>query len=211
MKLIDLSHRIAPGMPVYPGTEAPVLTTPFDLEKDGFVETRISLLSHTGTHMDAPAHIIEGGKTLDQMPVSAFYGRTVCIEAVSGRPEITVEDLMAFENEIQAVDFVFFRTGWSRLWGQSGYFEGYPALTTEAAVYLNHFSLKGIGFDTISADAPQANDFSIHKIILGNNRIIIENLTNLDQLPPVLFSTACFPLHFSNSDGSPVRAVAFIE
>ncbi len=211
MKIIDLSHRIEVGMPVYPGTAPPELTRPFELDKDGFAETKISVLSHTGTHMDAPAHIIAGGITLDRMPVSAFYGRAICIESVSGRQEITKEDLMAFESGIQAADFVFFRTGWSRLWGQTGYFEGYPALTAEAAVYLNDFTLKGVGFDTISADAPQAHDFTIHKIILGKNRIIIENLTHLDQLPPVLFSTACFPLHFSNSDGSPVRAVAFIE
>ncbi len=211
MKIIDLSHRIEPGMPVYPGMEAPVLTFPFDLDKDGFVETRITLLSHTGTHMDAPAHILAGGITLDRMPVSTFYGQAICIEAVSGRQEITIDDLMPFESEIQAADFVFFRTGWSRLWGKPDYFEGYPALTTEAAVYLNDFTLKGVGFDTISADAAQAHDFTIHKMILGKNRIIIENLTNLDQLPPVLFSTACFPLHFSNSDGSPVRAVALIE
>lgn len=211
MKIIDLSHRIEPGMPVYPGTEAPVLTTPFDLDKDGFVETRISLLSHTGTHMDAPAHILAGGKTLDSMPVSTFYGQAICIAVASGRQEVTVDDLIPYKSGIQAADFVFFRTGWSRLWGTPGYFEGYPVVTTEAAVYLNDFTLKGVGFDTISADAAQAHDLTIHKVILGKNRIIIENLTNLDQLPPVLFSTACFPLHFSNSDGSPVRAVAFVE
>lgn len=211
MKIIDLSHRIEPGMPVYPGTAPPVFAHPFDLDKDGFVETSLSLMSHTGTHIDAPAHILAGGKTLDQMPVSAFYGQAVCIDAVSGKKEITAEDLAPCEAMIRAADFVLFRTGWSRLWGSSGYFEGYPVPGREAVLWLNGFTLKGVGFDTISADGAGDEAFLVHRIILGKERIIIENLTNLDQLPRSGFSIACFPLHFSGADGSPVRAVAFVD
>jgi len=211
MKTIDLSHPIEPGMPVYPGTEGPVFSHPFDLEKDGFVEMRISLVTHTGTHMDAPAHILAWGKTLDRMPVSAFYGQAVCIDAVSGQKEIAAEDLAPCEAMIQTADFVLFRTGWSRLWGTSAYFEGYPVLSPDAARRLSEFALKGVGFDTISADGPGDREFLVHGIILGKERIIIENLTNLDQLPRTGFSIACFPLHFSGADGSPVRAVAFVD
>ena len=211
MKIIDLSHRIEPGMPVYPGTAPPVFEYPFGLDKDGFLETRLSLMSHTGTHIDAPAHILAGGKTLDRMPVSAFYGQAMCIDAVSGKKEITAEDLAPCEAMIRAADFVLFRTGWSRLWGSPEYFEGYPVLSPEAARRLNAFALKGIGFDTISADGAGDEAFLVHGIILGKERIIIENLTNLDQLPRAGFSIACFPLHFSGADGSPVRAVAFVD
>ncbi len=211
MKIIDLSHRIEPGMPVYPGTEGPVFSHPFDLDKDGFVEMKISLMTHTGTHMDAPAHILDGGQTLDRMPVSAFYGQAICIDAVSGQKEIAAEDLAPYEAMIQTADFVLFRTGWSRLWGTSAYFEGYPVLSPEAAHRLSNFGLKGVGFDTISADGPGDTAFVIHQTLLGTDRVILENLTHLDQLPRAGFSIACFPLHFSGADGSPVRAVAFVD
>ena len=211
MKIIDLSHRIEPGMPVYPGTEGPVFAHPFNLDKDGFVETKISLMSHTGTHMDAPAHIFDRGQTLDRMPVSAFFGQAICIDAKSEQKEIAAEDLVPCEDMIKKADFVLFRTGWSRLWGTSGYFEGYPVLSPEAAHRLSEFGLKGVGFDTISADGPGDTTFLIHKILLGMDRVVIENLTNVDLLPRAGFTIACLPLHFSGADGSPVRAVAFVD
>ncbi len=210
MKIIELSHLIEPGMPVYPGTDAPVFERPFDLDKDGFVETKLSLMSHTGTHMDAPAHILDRGKTLDRMPVSTFYGQGICIDAKPEQMEIAAQDLTPYEDMIKTADFVLFRTGWSRLWGTSGYFEGYPVLSPESAHRLSQFGLKGVGFDTISADGPKDTSFLIHGILLGKDLIIIENLANLDLLPREGFSIACFPLHFSGADGSPVRAVAFV-
>ena len=185
MKIIDLSHRIEPGIPVYPGTESPVFAQPFDLDKDGFAETRISMLSHTGTHMDAPGHILAGGITLDRMPVSSFYGEEICIDMVSEQKVITAGDLMPYETMIQATDFVLFRTGWYRLWGTPGYFEGYPVLNRKAAHRLNDFRLKGVGFDSISADAAGDMDLLIHQILLGTDRIILENLTHLKTTAPV--------------------------
>lgn len=211
MKIIDLSHRIEPGMPVYPGTEGPVFEHPFDLARDGFVEMRISMMSHTGTHMDAPAHILDRGKTLDRMPISAFYGQGVCIDVKAEQKEIAAQDLTAYEDMIKTADFVLFRTGWSRLWGTAGYFERYPVLSPEAAHRLSELGLKGVGFDTISADGPADTSFLIHGILLGKDMIILENLANLDLLPRAGFSIACFPLHFSGADGSPVRAVAFLN
>ena len=69
--------------------------------------------------------------------------------------------------------------------------------------------LKGIGFDAISADSADTLTYPIHKILLGSDMVIVENLTNLDQLPEGLFEFTCFPLRFQRADGSPIRAVAF--
>lgn len=74
MTVIDLTHVISPEMPVYLGTEGPRLTPVFTCEKDGFRETLLSMFSHTGTHMDAPAHVLSGRTTLDAFPVSQFVG-----------------------------------------------------------------------------------------------------------------------------------------
>lgn len=68
-ELIDLTHPIASNMPVYPGTEPPVLITGCTIDESGFLEKKITLYSHTGTHVDAPAHLIKGAKTLDRLPI----------------------------------------------------------------------------------------------------------------------------------------------
>jgi kynurenine formamidase len=81
----------------------------------------------------------------------------------------------------------------------------------ETAHWLSNFHLKGLGLDTISADSADTQDYPVHKAFLHKEIIIVENLTNLEDLPgePVMFS--CFPLYFTEADGSPVRAVAVIE
>ena len=88
--ILDLTHTITQEMPVYPGTPAPRLFPAARLDQHGYRETQISMVSHTGTHMDAPSHMLETGSTLDELPVSQFCGRAVVLD-VSDRDTITVE------------------------------------------------------------------------------------------------------------------------
>lgn len=198
-------------MPVYPGTEPPVFTTGCSIDTTGFLEKKISLYSHTGTHIDAPAHMIKGHNTLDMLPVEHFYGPAFLIDidhvAVKS---IGIKQLEPHQGKIQAAEFLLIHTGWSRYWGSEKYFTGYPVLSLEAARWLSRFRLKGFGLDTISADTEDGSEYPIHKELLRNNIIIIENLANLAELPCRQFEFACFPLNFKDADGSPVRAVAFI-
>ena len=85
MKAIDLTHIITEDMPVYPGTEPPKLTPANSYEKDGFKETLLSLYTHTGTHIDPPAHIFPDGRTLDEFPPEQFIGKALVIEDVYKR------------------------------------------------------------------------------------------------------------------------------
>lgn len=80
MLTVDLTHIIHPDMPVYPGTEQPVFEAGTSLEVEGFLEKKISFFSHTGTHMDAPAHIIKNAKKLDELDISYFCGKALCLE-----------------------------------------------------------------------------------------------------------------------------------
>ena len=89
MRCIDLTHLISREMPVYPGTEPPRLQPANTYERDGFQETLLTMYSHTGTHMDPPAHLFAGRTTLDQFPVEQFIGRALvihCPELREGRP-----------------------------------------------------------------------------------------------------------------------------
>jgi kynurenine formamidase len=208
MKSYDLTHIITEDMPVYPGTKPPKLTPVNTLEADGFAETLLTLYSHTGTHMDAPAHMALDGMTLDQMDVDRFIGPAVCIDVRNAGQFITLEDLMPHQEAIGDSDFVLLCTGWSQKWGQPDYSKGFPVLEEAAANYLAANNLKGIGIDCISVDPTETHEFPNHGIIFGACLFIIENLKNLEAIVGKQVVLACLPMNFYHSDGAPVRAIA---
>ena len=210
MKIIDLTHFIAPGMPVYPGTEPPVFLESHSIREQGFRERMITMVSHTGTHMDAPAHILPQARTLDQMSIDHFGGRGSVLDFhVGERSAIYLEELKHHAALIEESDFILIRTDWSRFWGEEAYFTGYPVLTLEAARWLCGFNLKGLGIDMISFDGA-GEVFPVHQILLANDMVLVENLTNFGSLPESGFMFFCFPLRLEDADGSPVRAAAVI-
>lgn len=211
MTVIDLTHIISPEMPVYPGTETPRLTPVFTCEKDGFRETLLSMFSHTGTHMDASAHVFSDGTTLDAFPVSQFVGPAAVVDCTDLGPggQITMEHI-ARNPAVRQAAFVLFRTGWERFWGEETYFGDYPCITPEVADWLAGSGKKGVGLDTISLD-PMAKLVLHRQLFRQHDMVIIENLCNLDRLPGGLFTLCALPLKYPNADGSPVRAVALLE
>jgi kynurenine formamidase len=212
MKLIDLTHSISPKMPVYPGTEPPLFTTGCSIDDNGFLEKKITLYSHTGTHIDAPAHLIKGSNTLNMLSIKHFYGEAFLLNLADIKNRtIGIKELEPHRETIRQADFLLIYTGWSLYWGNEKYFSDYHVLSSEAADWLSRFGLKGVGFDTISADKADTRDFPVHKAFLQKDTIIVENLTNLEKLPRDHFIFSCFPLKFEDADGSPVRAVAIIE
>ncbi len=210
MHIIDLSHRIENGMPVFPGTPEVNIEQLYSVEKDGFAEKALHLITHVGTHIDAPAHIIGGAKTLDQFPISKFTG-TACLIPFSW-DDIEEQDqdeyLSEFESIIRDCDFVILKTGWSKNWGKPEYFKKYPALDKKGAEYLSGFRLNGVGLDGISIDLEENTDFDVHQELLGNEMIIIENLCQLDLIRSQVFRFSAYPLFVTDADGSPVRAIA---
>lgn len=210
MKIVDLTHTIHSNMPVYPGTEPPLFTNANSLEEHGFIEKKITMFSHTGTHMDAPSHILSGGKSLDAYGIEHFLGTAymIVLQNINSR-EISLEDLRKYEAEICNVDYLILNTGWCKYWGSQEFFTGYPILSQEAATWLSEgFSLKGIGTDAISIDYEDSLNFPIHKIFFKNELVVIENLNNLDHLKDQKFQFCCFPLKTKDADGAPIRAIA---
>jgi kynurenine formamidase len=212
LDVIDLSHTLSSGMPFFPGTEEPVFAKPFTVARNGFSEQRITMLTHCGTHMDAPAHIFEDGPTLEQLGLPHFIGSaaTVDLSGLSARV-IGMEDLRPSQHRLSGKDFVLLRTGWSAHWGHPSYYRDYPFLSEEAALWLAGFALKGIGTDTISFDAHDSTTLPVHRIFLSRNTVLIENLANLDSVAARDFLFCCLPLKIADTDGAPVRAVALRE
>jgi arylformamidase len=211
MILIDLSHPLFDGMPVYPGSEPPVFETVATVSHDGYAEKRIVLFSHTGTHLDAPAHILSRGLSVDRLPVDHFAGPASVLDFSShSGPFIEIDDLLPYHSFFQNSDFVLIRTGWSRHWGFASYHTGYPVLTENAADWICGFDLKGLGVDAISVDPPGAFDFPVHHRLLEHNMVLVENLNRLQDLPQSGFIFFAMPLRIQNGDGSPVRAIAMM-
>ena len=212
MTVIDLTHVISPDMPVYPGTEGPVLSPANTYEKDGFKETLLSMYSHTGTHMDAPAHLFADRSTLDALPAGQFVGTAVVVDCTDldegGR--ITMDYVSRTAGAAEA-DFLLFRTGWGRFWGKPEYFGDYPCVTPEVVDFLIATNKKGVGLDTIGLDPIACAGLPLHRQLLATDKtVIIENLNDLDKLPAGLFTFCALPLRYENADGSPIRAVALL-
>lgn len=211
MKIIDLTHTIWEGMPVYPGTAPPELQEGSTYEKDGFRETLLCLYSHTGTHMDAPNHIFAEQKTLDQFPIDAFVGMGLVLDFTAKKAGdlITLEDLSSRCEKVEKADFLLFHTGWSKFWGSDAYFGEYPVLDFSVLEYCIKAGKKGIGLDVIGLDPIAETNLPRHKHLMSrSNTLIIENLTNLDQVGEELFTLVALPMKFANSDGAPTRVIA---
>lgn len=145
MRIIDLSHTVSPDMPVYPGTEQPVFTTDCSLDEIGFLEKKITLYSHTGTHVDAPAHLIKGANTLDSLAIEHFYGPACMLNFENETAKlIDAAFLEPYTKEIETSDFLLIHTGWSKYWGTEKYYSDYPVLTLEVAEWLGALRLKGL-------------------------------------------------------------------
>ncbi|MBQ6702886.1 MAG: cyclase family protein [Clostridia bacterium] len=212
MKVIDLTHTIRSDMPVYPGTEQPVLAIANAYEKDGFKETRMTMCSHTGTHIDAPAHIFADKKPLDSFLADSFVGRAIVIDCrdIPDGGTVNMDRLKKYGEQLENVDFLLFNFGWDKKWGRNEYFGNYPCVGRDVLDYIIRNRYKGIGFDVISLDP--ISELAFHKELFSKKEIInIENLTNLDLCGSEPFLFCCLPMKIENSDGAPARAVAILD
>ena len=212
MKVIDLTHVIREGMPVYPGTEPPVFEPAGTYERDGYKETRISMFTHTGTHMDPPSHIFPNRTTLDAFPPDQFIGKALvidCTDLNDGDP-ITMSCLSRYDDKVQKADFLLFYLGWDARWGTDAYFGNYPCIDDAVLDFILDGDYKGIGFDVIGLDPIDDAELPRHKRLFASKDIVnIENLCNLGLCGDDLFWFSCFPLKIADSDGSPIRAIAW--
>jgi len=213
MKIIDLSHQMENGMPYYPGDDPPNFKQVSTHEKDGAQVTHLKISTHTGTHLDTPAHFIANGLTTDVMDLDNFYGRGVLIDCSNfgKKQQIPAGLISTYKAKLEEADYALIFTGWDVHWGTKDYFDHFPVLSVEATELLVNFNLKGIGLDFPSIDSIDSTEYPNHKLVLGKGMIIIENLTNLINLIDKPFHFAAFPLKIKKGDGSSVRAVAFAD
>lgn len=199
-KFIDLSVLINEDTPVYPGDPKTKIESAGIFDKDGYEDHFVSIGTHAGTHIDAPRHMVKGGKSLDEIPVDQFFGKGVLIKV-----EDRKFDLAEIKKvDIQEGDVVLFFTGMSEVYHESEYYDDYPAVSEEIANYLVSKKIKMVGVDMCSVDH---EPFPVHRILLKDEILIIENLTNLAELEGKNFKIYAFPIKLQ-IDGAPTRVVA---
>ncbi|MCG5031489.1 cyclase family protein [Mesosutterella sp. OilRF-GAM-744-9] len=211
MTVLDFTRTISPGMPLFPGTPRLRLKEIAGIGGEGYRETQLLLTSHTGTHIDAPAHIFPSGKTLEDYPASQFTGSLAVLDCTGFPPGSEIPASFLEEDPLAPqAEFLFFRTGWEKFWGERRYFEAYPVLSAGAARWAAEKGKKALGFDTPGIDPAEDAALSLHRIMLGSGRtLVIENLCGLSAAPAGFLSCAALPLKFEGSDGAPARVIGW--
>lgn len=202
-RIHDVTAPLAPGMLTYPGDPSveiePVRRTgdaPYSL-------SRMALTTHSGTHVDAPAHFLAGGATVDQLPLEILLGKARVVELLA-RERVERADLEALDlrDDLR----VLLKTRMSGQMLKPGYQEDHVYLSEDAAHYLAQAGIKLVGFDYLSIDRSGSADFPAHHALLGAGVVVIEGL-DLSEVEPGEYEMACLPLRVAGGDAAPARVV----
>ena len=234
MRMVDLTHAYNAQTIYWPNA-----TSTFKLDKLAYGKTEggyfyssfgFSSPEHGGTHLDAPIHFSEKGRTADQIPLSQLIGPAVVID-VSAKAKanadyrLTAADVRDFEKThgtIKPGTIVLLRTDWSKRWPNKKAYLGddtpgrttnlhFPSFGVDAAKLLvEERKVGAVGLDTPSIDYGPSTDFMVHRVVYGANIPGFENLASLDQLPPTGAILIALPMKIEGGSGGPLRAVALI-
>ena len=212
MRAVDLSLLVRSGMQVYPGDPEVEIDGALTVARDGVAVARLGLNSHTGSHLDAPAHTIVGGRTVEEIPLEWLDGDALVLRALDPQPHTAIDaGGIAGGLPERLPGIVFVATGWDRHAGTPEALV-HPHLSPELAALIVARGARVVGIDAFSPDptGDPGSDFPAHAAILGADGVIVENLTGLDRVPDRV-RVSLLPLRVERGDGSPIRAVAWLD
>jgi arylformamidase len=206
-KVIDITLDIKSDMPVYPGDPKPFIEQICSIQEDGFALSAISVGSHTGTHVDAPSHIIEGGMSVDMLPPKNFIGRAILIDITHIDSPIRDEHLDIVWNRFgteKEIEILLLKTGAIN----SVKFADNFCLNEEIALWIYKKGIKTIGIDAFSIE--NMVGLPLHRKLLSSDVNIIECL-NFKEVKEGIYTFICLPLKITGCDGAPARAILIEE
>ena len=206
--VIDLSLPYYHEMPVHPDDPRIGFINFAKNSTHGCNMTQLVLSSHGGTHMDAPSHFIEDGRSIDQVDLNTCIGPALVInlENLAAQRDLIISDLEPYQHKIKAGTAILLRTDWYKMFPKTTFYTDFFGISVELAVWLANTGISLIGVET-PAIHPK-NYERVHKVFLSNNIAIIECLANLDSIHSDEIFFVALPLKLKGLDGSPVRAVA---
>jgi arylformamidase len=203
VKIHDVTVPLAPGLVVFPGDPPLQVERIQQAGAAPYGLSRLSLTTHSGTHVDAPSHFVAGGATVDHLPLEILMGKSRVVELLT-RERVERADLESLDlrDDLR----VLLKTRMSGQLLKAGYQEDHVYLTEDAAVYLAQAGLKLVGFDYLSIDRFGNPGFPAHHALLGAGVIVVEGL-DLSEVDPGEYDMACLPLRVGGGDGAPARVV----
>lgn len=228
-RTIDLTYALNPQNAFWPGENYQPfeLKTLATLEKDGVLSKAICLPEHLGTHLDAPNHFDKNPMSVEKLTAKELFGPGVVIDIETQAEQnadyvLTRADIDRWEKQngpIPPGAIVLLHTGWGRFWNNADRFRNrdargqlhFPSYSAEAARFLiEGRKARGLGIDNLSIDPGNSKDFPVHHIVNGAGKFGLENVANLDQLPPRGFYLIVAPIKIETGTGGPTRIWAVL-
>ena len=215
-RVVDLSQEITETMQLFPAYPKPTFVPWTRREVHGFLSEALFMVTHTGTHVDAPWHYRPEGRKLDELAAGRFLGpaHVLDLRPKKARAKIAAGTLQRAASggnvRIERGDAVVLRTGWEAKRGTDAYLFENPGLTRHGARWLVRKGASLVGIDTANMDLPTAADFPAHHTLLAADVPILENVANLAAIRRPSFTLIALPLRLRGATGSPVRAVALV-
>lgn len=227
--IIDLTYPLNKSNAYWPGPSYTPFTynTVATLKENGVFSGTYSTPEHLGTHIDAPNHFEDNQPSVDKLNLETLIGPAIVID-ISGQVEndadyeLTVADISYWEESngrIPGRSIILLNTGWWRRWDDYDKYKNaddvnklhFPGYSSKAAAFLvEKREINGIGIDTLSADYGISTDFAVHHIINGAGKYILENLANLDKLPPSGITLIVAPIKIEGGSGGQARIWAIL-
>jgi len=210
LRLVDLSQDLYHGVPNFACDPQTAIFTHLIIADRGYNNAVIVTGTHQGTHLDAPYHFFDDGKTIEQLDLRRGFGPAWVLDFTHKKPkeEITVDDLKAYGDKVAKGSRLIFHTGWDKVFPERRYFSDQPYLGIETCQYI-----ADRGVSCIAIDAPTIYPeqyIPVHHALLNKNAevLIIESLMGLDHLEGDRIILMSFPLRIVKRDGAPLRAMA---
>ena len=204
MPLLDVSLPLDARLPIWPSNPSFDLTPVKQIAAGASSNvSRLTLGTHTGTHIDAPRHMIDGAPTLDQVSLDALIGpgRVVAVDA-----ERAIEARHVDGHALQGSTRILFKTRNSTFWGTPQFRSDFVFLTEEAARMLVDAGVRLVGIDYLSVEEYRKPGAPAHKALLSSGVVIVEGL-DLSSAEPGPYEVICLPIHVMGADGAPARVI----
>ena len=199
--ILDLTMPIDEKTPNFPGD--PIIKIKrHNVKEHTYGKTFLEIHTHISTHIDAPSHMIENGKTLSDFPINKFVGEAIVIDV---RGQKNIEPKLS---NVHEGDIVFFLTSHSDKAYDPDYSENNPVITEKTALKLVEKRISIVGLDSFT---PDNEPYNVHKIFLKNDVLIVENLINLNELSGKRFQCYILPMKITDADGARCRVIAISE
>jgi kynurenine formamidase len=223
-RIVDLTQPLGPATGLWPGSTPFSATTASDYDPDGSWTRDLAVPEHAGTHLDAPAHFVPGGRRIHQLDVGTFVRPAVKLDVrewVNGDETATIgrDVIKALERRDGAIAtgvVVLLHTGWDayvadveRYVGPNGTVS-FPGLALDGAELLVERGVVGIGIDTLSTDAGHATTSPVHHCVLPAGLWQLEGMVNLEEVPARGAWVVVAPLRLVDGSGTPARAFALV-